>query len=274
MSVVIVTTPGATTANSYATAAEADAYFAARLPLVPPWEDADDPTAALAMSTRVIENFAQSLRVLVPDTSNVAAYYKITRHWTGLPASATQRLSWPRVGMFDANGNALDWTITAATIASPTVITTNAAHRLTTGDTVFITGSDTTPSIDGTRVVTVISTTTFSISVAVTVAGTTGSVSIVPQALKDAESEFAGQLLKGDRTLDNDVLLQGLTSVKAGSVALTFKDQFFKQTMPDAVLALFVPSWLTDETVEPALPALFDVVSAASEPWPSSTRWW
>ncbi len=44
---------------------------------------------------------------------------------------------------------------------------------------------------------------------------------VVPQELKDAESELAGQLRITDRTLDSDVAVQGITSVKAGTVGRT-----------------------------------------------------
>lgn len=84
---------------------------------------------------------------------------------------------------------------------------------------------------------------------------------VIPQELKDAESELAGQLAKGDRTLDNDVIVQGLTSVKAASVSLTFKDLIEAKVIPDAVWNLLVPSWLTEEVNVPALSAMFDVVS-------------
>ena len=65
--------------------------------------------------------------------------------------------------------------ITAASIANPTVVTA-AAHGLATGDTVTIAGSNSTPTIDGTRTVTVLSTTVFTVPVAVTIAGTGGTV--------------------------------------------------------------------------------------------------
>ncbi|HLA65028.1 MAG TPA: hypothetical protein VK600_00435 [Candidatus Saccharimonadales bacterium] len=67
-------------------------------------------------------------------------------------------------------------TISGNTAASPTVVTTTAAHGLVTGDTVLISGSNSTPLIDGTWTVTVLTTTTFSIPVNVTIAGTAGSV--------------------------------------------------------------------------------------------------
>lgn len=67
-------------------------------------------------------------------------------------------------------------TISGNTLANPTVVTTSGNHGLTSGDTVVITGSNSTPSINGTHVVTVISPTTFSIPVNVTGAGTAGTV--------------------------------------------------------------------------------------------------
>jgi len=86
---------------------------------------------------------------------------------------------------------------------------------------------------------------------------------VIPTDLKTAQAEFAIQLAKGDRTLDNDVTLQGITSVKAGSVSVSFKNAGIDTTViiPDAVWNLLVPSWLTDELIEFANSASFEVVS-------------
>jgi hypothetical protein len=66
--------------------------------------------------------------------------------------------------------------ITSSSVANPSLITTPVPHGLATGDTVIITGhSGSTPSIDGERTVTVVSTTTFSIPVNVTIGGTGGT---------------------------------------------------------------------------------------------------
>jgi hypothetical protein len=65
--------------------------------------------------------------------------------------------------------------ITGNTMANPTVVTTATPHGLQSGQTIVISGSNSTPSINGAQVVTVISSTTFSVPVNVTVAGTTGS---------------------------------------------------------------------------------------------------
>lgn len=67
--------------------------------------------------------------------------------------------------------------ITSSSVAAASVITTAAPHGLTTKDEVTIadhTGS--TPDINGSHIVTVLSPTTFSIPVAVTVAGADGTV--------------------------------------------------------------------------------------------------
>ena len=193
MAVTIVATPGASNANSFLTEAEATVYFNARLPLAPPWEDADDPTAALAMATRILSALAQPLKYLIP-ADKPPYYYRTRRQWTGAPATTTQSLPWPRTGMYDANGNA---------IAS----------------------------------------------------------NVVPQALKDATAELAGQLIIADTTLDNAVIAGGITSVKAGSVSVSFKNMIEAKVLPDAVWNLMPPSWFTNELIEAAISALFDVVS-------------
>ena len=191
MSVTIVSTPGASNANSYEEVAEANAYFTTRLFLNPAWDTAEDAAALLVWGTRLLDAMFVGRKILRIDGTN--KYYVTLRKWTGAPATTTQRLSWPRTGMFDRNGNA---------IAS----------------------------------------------------------NVIPQDLKDALSELAGQLLAGDRTLDNDVSVQGVKSVKAGSVAISFKDMILAQVIPDAVLNLMPASWFTDELVEAAPPALFDVL--------------
>jgi hypothetical protein len=120
--------------------------------------------------------------------------------------------------------------------------------------------------VSGPQIVTVLTTTTFSIPVANTVPGTGGNVYVIPAALKEATAEFAGQLGSTDRTLDNDVIVQGITSVKAGSVAVTFKNEINPQVIPDAVYNLMPQSWLTDELYVMANAAFFEVASCNPTP--------
>lgn len=66
--------------------------------------------------------------------------------------------------------------ITSNSLANPSVVTTPVPHGLASGDIILISGVITSnPTINGERVVTVISPTTFSVPVNVTTAGTGGS---------------------------------------------------------------------------------------------------
>ncbi len=194
MALVLDASVGGANSNSYLTSSEADDYFASRLALPVEWGDSDtSKDALLVMATRTIDKLLTPYKNLF--YQNGVAYYRIRPEWTGSPASVTQRLCWPRTGMFDRNNNA---------IAS----------------------------------------------------------NVIPQDLKEAVAEFAGQLGVGDRTLDNDVIVQGITSVKAGSVAVAFKtDGLLPQVIPDSVWNLLVNSWMTEELYEPALRAIFDIIS-------------
>jgi hypothetical protein len=67
--------------------------------------------------------------------------------------------------------------ISSIGLGTPSTITTSSNHGLTTSDSVTISGSDSTPSIDGTYSVTVTGTNTFTIiSPLVTIVGTTGTI--------------------------------------------------------------------------------------------------
>lgn len=64
--------------------------------------------------------------------------------------------------------------ISGTSVANPTVITTSSNHGLATGDEIIISGSSSTPTIDGIHTVTVTGATTFTIPVNVTVTSSTG----------------------------------------------------------------------------------------------------
>lgn len=198
MAVTINATPADPTANSYLTEAEAAAYFATRLPLPIPWDDAEDKTALLAMATRTMDVMMRGQRTLLIAARGSSGgsrgsgggrnasgdRYIIRRLWTGVPATTTQRLAWPRLGMYDANN-----------VPIPP--------------------------------------------------------NVIPQDLKFATAELAGQLLQEDRTLDNDVEVRGISSVSAGSVRVSFggSSVAVPQVLPDATINLLVPSWYTEERV-------------------------
>jgi hypothetical protein len=67
----------------------------------------------------------------------------------------------------------LSHSISGNTVANPTVVT-SIAHGLTSGDTIYFVNSNSTPTLNGARVVTVATADTFTVPVNVTVAGTTG----------------------------------------------------------------------------------------------------
>jgi hypothetical protein len=80
----------------------------------------------------------------------------------------------------------------------------------------------------------------------------------IPRELKDAVSEFARQLAQEDRQADNDIIRQGITSVKAGSVSVGFqkssgrsgsnempKEEASWIVIPDLVRAMLPASWKT-----------------------------
>lgn len=68
--------------------------------------------------------------------------------------------------------------IATSSAANPTVITTTSAHGLISGETVMIEGHSSAPDINGEHVVTVTGSTTFTIPVLVSLAGTAGRVFI------------------------------------------------------------------------------------------------
>lgn len=64
---------------------------------------------------------------------------------------------------------------------------------------------------------------------------------VVPSEVKNAEAEFARQLLVANRGQDNEIESQGITSIKAGSVFLQFTAAQYNKVVPD-VVAMMIPS--------------------------------
>lgn len=165
-------------------------------------------------------------------------------------------------------------TISANTNVAATVITTTAAHGLVTGDTVTITGSNSTPLIDGTFVITKTATDKFTIPVTVTVAGTAGTVTIHskwafvppstqawnPVSLSLEEGNTAGQ----DATLSG-CLMQTWSLAGVMQQALNFTMKGFGKTF---VAGTTLTGALNYRTVEPILfgQATFALDPAATAP--------
>jgi len=68
-------------------------------------------------------------------------------------------------------------------------------------------------------------------------------VHTIPTELQQATAEYARQLLAGDLAGNSDIETQGITSLRAGPVALTFKDSVIAKPVPDTVFNLIPPSW-------------------------------
>lgn len=74
----------------------------------------------------------------------------------------------------------------------------------------------------------------------------------IPWDLKVAQAEVSGQL-HTDRTLDNDIIVQGITKIKASSVELSFRDDMdfsLSYAIPQAVFDIIPSNWYTEERVE------------------------
>jgi len=111
-------------------------------------------------------------------------------------------------------------TVVSSSVANPTVITTLTPHYYVTGDTVTVashTGS--TPAVDGSRVVTVLSSTTFSVPVNVTVAGTGGTVTrtIPVEPLTLTEGKLRAELSWATDAA-RDVLMNGFIAAARSKV--------------------------------------------------------
>lgn len=98
------------------------------------------------------------------------------------------------------------------------------------------------------------------------------ATTVVPQALKDAQSEFARQLLVADRTADNSAEKKDIQRIKADTVEIEYKEMragqtdpyayldaqalrmgrdfdYLSRAVPDAVRLLLVPSWYEEAAV-------------------------
>lgn len=65
----------------------------------------------------------------------------------------------------------------------------------------------------------------------------------IPPELQRATAEYARQLLASDRMADSDVETQGIKSLSAGPVSLSFKDDVYAKNVPDAVFNLIPTHW-------------------------------
>lgn len=114
----LVATPGAFNANSYATAAEGDTYYAAR-PFNTVWTALSTPQKEAALIFACTQIEAQIKAAYDDETDGVPSSATIRQLasikdlskcivvWRGAPAGSGQALSWPRSGLKNKNGFAL-----------------------------------------------------------------------------------------------------------------------------------------------------------------------
>lgn len=69
------------------------------------------------------------------------------------------------------------------------------------------------------------------------------SLTVIPGEIQKACAEYARQLLVSDRAADSDVETQGIKSLTAGPVSLSFKDDVIAKPVPDIVINLIPPHW-------------------------------
>jgi hypothetical protein len=123
---------------------------------------------------------------------------------------------------FSLNDSGASYSISSISAANPAVVTTSAANTITSGQIVTISGSNSTPSANGSWVATKISSTKFSIPLTVTTAGTAaGTVSVsntqtysnlppgtysVTEGTEPANFAFVSLTCKNNGTTDNTVV--------------------------------------------------------------------
>lgn len=66
---------------------------------------------------------------------------------------------------------------------------------------------------------------------------------LIPQELKDATAELARVLLGSDRLSDNQTDLQGISSISAGPVSISFNSSKKWSVLPEAVRLMIPREW-------------------------------
>jgi hypothetical protein len=66
-------------------------------------------------------------------------------------------------------------------------------------------------------------------------------LTVIPQKLMDAVSEFARQILDDNRMADDQLSTQGITGIQAGDVDITFTGYSRAKVIPDAVYYMLRP---------------------------------
>lgn len=143
-----------------------------------------------------------------------------------------------------------------SSIATTSIII-STAHGLSGGETIRISGSDSTPSIDGDKVITYIDANSFSISTVVTVAGTVGSWSLTAPVVIIPSLFFPKHFVPGmyfdivSYLSPNNIKLY---NIPANNVNSTLKTLSFKTSAVADNIAVGDFITLAEETIVPNVP--------------------
>lgn len=149
----------------------------------------------------------------------------------------------------------LSGTATVIATGNPTAIT-SVAHGLSSGQTVSISGSDSTPSIDGVYAITYIDANTYSIPVTVSVAGTTASWTLMRACYKFALSQLPTHFLTEDsfdfvqHTSPNKIMYYDVTPNSIDQNTNTIS--FTASDVPNLQIGDYITS--AEETIVPNIP--------------------
>ena len=193
---------------------------------------------------------AGNATVFPGENNSPASNLSLTEPVAGfLAAASTFTFKIATAGVVFSSAPAIQGTaaITGISIAAAAVVTTATPHGLVSGQTVTISGANSTPTIDGSRVVTVLSATTFSVPVTTTIAGTTGLVTTA--------AALGGMVLSAP-VLSADRLSATVTVTTASTTPATIVLNNIRYDVASTVPAgTFVSVGLTTSAAQAVLPA-------------------
>lgn len=83
----------------------------------------------------------------------------------------------------------------------------------------------------------------------------------IPPEIRNATIEFAQWLIANNPYAENEIVVQGITEIKVGSIQLKFKDVIEGRVIPDFIKLLIPPEWYVGGIEDTSLnSAIFEVV--------------
>jgi len=166
--------------------------------------------------------------------------------------------------IFSPVGNGL---ITSLSVANNTVITTQSAHGLVTGQVVQISATDSTPVADGNYAITVTGANTFTIPVIVTTAGTIGAWDLYPIYTPSQQiTETSQSLIRVINQSGGEVIY---ASYLSGPTEVPGQMLFQARHLSSAAFYITVDNSSTGGQFNPALPTSGNSVISTNEVKPN-----